>query len=303
MRVLITGACGFAGRYLVRELTAAGHKPYGFGLEPPPNPEFCPVIQGDILDAAAIAAAIRKIKPDAVVHLAALTTPAEGAMRAALMISVNIQGTANVLESIRREAPSARLLAVSSARVYGSRTPDVPIQEDDPLTPDSLYAVTKEAADRLTLQYARELKMSFMTARPHNHTGPGQAESLSVGSFASQFRRMAAGVSPAVLKVGNLDSARDFLDVRDVVRAYRLLLECGRPGQAYNIASGRQVSIRMLIDALCRLSGIHPTVEVDPDRYRPADFSAPLDTTRLTTDTGWTTGFTLEDTLREMLVG
>jgi GDP-4-dehydro-6-deoxy-D-mannose reductase len=303
MRVFITGACGFVGQYLVRELIRAGHEPFGFGLEPPPPGPFCPVVQGDILQPGLLGETVRRLKPDAGIHLAALAAPADAATRGALMVAVNVQGTIHLLEAFRREAPAARLLTVSSARIYGSQSPDAPIPEDSPLAPDSLYAITKEAADRMTLHYAQEFGLPFMTARPHNHTGPGQGENFSVGSFAAQFRAMLAGAKPAVLTVGNLDSAREFLDVRDVVRAYRLLLEKGRPGQAYNIASGRQVSIRTLIETLSRLSGIRPAVEVDPARFRPADFSAPLDTNNLTADTGWKPELSLEDTLRDMLAG
>jgi GDP-4-dehydro-6-deoxy-D-mannose reductase len=301
MRVFITGACGFAGRHLVHELTEAGHEPFGFGLEPPPGPGFCPVIQGDILKPDEVAAAVREIRPEAGVHLAAMAAPADAASRAALMAAVNIQGTVHVLEAFRREAPRARLLAVSSARIYGSRTPPAPIREDEPPTPDSLYAITKEAADRLALQYAADFHAPFLTARPHNHTGPGQGEAFSVGSFAAQFRRMAAGLEPPVLKIGNPDSARDFLDVRDVVRAYRLLLEKGQPGLAYNIASGRSVSIGEIIAALSRITGLRPEVRIEPARYRPADFSAPLDTTRLAEHTGWRPRLTLDETLRDMV--
>lgn len=303
MRVLITGACGFVGQYLVRELIGAGHEAFGFGLESPPPGPFCPVERGDILRSDSLHETVRRLKPDAGVHLAALAAPADAESRGALMVAVNVQGTIHVLEAFRREAPAARLLTVSSARIYGSQDPGKPIREDAPLAPDSLYAITKEAADRMTLHYGSEFGLPFMTARPHNHTGPGQGESFSVGSFVAQFRRIRAGASPAVLKVGNLDSAREFLDVRDVVKAYRLLLERGRPATAYNIASGRQVSIRTLIETLSRLSGVRPAVEIDPARFRPADFSAPLDTGRLSADTGWKPELTLEDTLRDMLAG
>ncbi len=303
MRVFITGACGFVGQYLVRELEAAGHQPFGFGLEPSPGPHFCPVIQGDILKPESVAEAVKQVRPDAGVHLAALASPADAATRSALMAAVNVQGTVHVLEAFRREAPAARLLTVSSARIYGSRNPGTPIREDDPLTPDSLYAVTKEAADRLTLQYAIDFQSPFLTARPHNHTGPGQGEAFSAGSFAAQFRRMADGTAPAILKIGNPESARDFLDVRDVVRAYRLLLEQGKPGLAYNIASGRQVSIQMIIDTLARITGVTPEVQIEESRFRPADFSAPLDTSRLVSHTGWSPRLTLEQTLRDMVTG
>jgi GDP-4-dehydro-6-deoxy-D-mannose reductase len=301
MRVLITGACGFAGRYLVAELTAAGHEPYGFGLEPPPEGPFCPVIQGDILKPDSLLAAVRQVNPEAGVHLAAMASPPDAATKGALMAAVNVQGTVHVLEAFRKEAPNARLLVVSSARVYGSGKPGIPICEEDPLNPDSLYAVTKEAADRITLQYAKDFRLPFMTARPHNHTGPGQAETLIVGSFVAQFRRMGAGEIPAILKTGNLDSSRDFLDVRDVVRAYRLLLETGCPGLAYNIAANRPVTIRDLIGTLSRLSGVKPETRVDPARFRPVDSSALLDTTRLEKDTGWRPHLSLEETLRDML--
>jgi GDP-4-dehydro-6-deoxy-D-mannose reductase len=301
MRVFITGACGFVGRHLVRELEAAGHQPFGFGLEPSPGPDFCPVVQGDILNPQAVADAVMRVRPDAGIHLAAMASPTEATTRSALMAAVNVQGTVHVLEAFRRGAPLARLLVISSARVYGSRNPDVPIREDDPLTPDSLYAITKEAADRITLQYAADFNSPFMTARPHNHTGPGQGEAFIVGSFAAQFRRMAAGKTAPLLKIGNPDSSRDFLDVRDVVRAYRLLLEQGKPGLSYNIASGRHVTIRMIIDTLGLITGVKPEVLIEPARFRPSDFSALLDTTRLAEHTGWRPALTLEQTLRDMV--
>ncbi len=143
--------------------------------------------------------------------------------------------------------------------------------------------------------------MDVMTARPLNHIGPGQSDQFVVTAFARQLAalRAAAGADP-VMYVGNLDTRRDFTDVRDVARAYRLLLEQGRPGHAYNIASGRLVTIRALLDQLCTCAGIRPRIEIDPQRYRPADETPVLATSRLRDHVGWRPEFALEETLRDV---
>ena len=140
-----------------------------------------------------------------------------------------------------------------------------------------------------------------MTARPNNHTGPGQAPPFAVAAFARQVRAIARGEAAAVVRTGNLESRRDLADVRDVVRAYRLLLEKGRPGEAYNVAAGNDVRMGDVLEELCRLAGVRPARETDPALYRPANESPRLDTGKLARDTGWAPLIPFEQTLRDML--
>jgi GDP-4-dehydro-6-deoxy-D-mannose reductase len=217
-----------------------------------------------------------------------------------LVFNVNTQGTLNLLEAFRAEAPEARLLVVSSAEVYGRDKSDRAVREDDELHPDNLYAVSKVAADLATLLYARQYGMHVMTARPQNHIGPGQNHSFVVSSFAEQLARMARKEVPAILRVGNLDSKRDFTDVRDVVRAYRLIVERGQPGMAYNIASGQNVPIMDLLQALCAIAGVEPSVEIDPERYRPTDDPPLLDISRICEHTGWRPEIHIRDSLKDI---
>ncbi len=218
-----------------------------------------------------------------------------------LVLSVNVRGTLNLLEAFRRHAPSARFLFVSTAQVYGMREEPAALDEEAPLAPLSMYAVSKAAADLAALAHAVHYGMPVMTARPSNHTGPGQAPRFAVAAFARQVREIAAGLRPAVIRTGNRESLRDFSDVRDVVRAYRLLLERGTPGRAYNIAGRTQVRIGDVLDRLCHLAGITPRIEDDPALMRPTDRAPVLDTARLRAETGWAPVYELDQTLRDML--
>ncbi|MFA5042790.1 MAG: GDP-mannose 4,6-dehydratase, partial [Kiritimatiellia bacterium] len=255
----------------------------------------------------AVNAVVAQTRPEACVHLSAISFVPEGWRNPDALFSINLLGTIHLLEAFRRHSPGARILVVSSAEVYGLRPRPGPVQEDDLLDPDNPYAISKAAADRLALLYERQHGLKVMTVRPYNHIGPGQAPHFVVASFAAQLAAIAreqAGQTmppPAVLKAGNLDSRRDFSDVRDVVRAYRLLLEHGRPGRAYNLCSHRVTTIRAILDQLCDLSGAHPTVEVDPLRYRPAGERPILDTTRIETDTHWKPEIPMSATLRDIL--
>lgn len=302
-RVLVTGAAGFVGRHLVRELESAGHKvattdalpadaPAAAGL-----PGYAPA---DLRDPAAMRALVRAARPDAVVHLAGVSFVPDGARDPTLALSVNIGGTWNLAEALAAEAPRARLLFVSTAQVYGTRPSPAPFREDSPLRPLSLYAVTKAAGESLLLARQAAGSLDALVARPGNHTGPGQSPKFVAPAFARQVLAARRG-EIAAIRVGNLDSVRSFADVRDVVRAYRLLLEKGASGGVYNVAADANVRIGDLLSRLLALAGCSAPVETDPALWRPTDACQDIDTSRLRADTGWAPALSLDDTLRDLL--
>lgn len=254
----------------------------------------------DITDAQALDKVVADTKPDACIHLAAWAFVPSGSVEPAKIFDINLTGTTHVLEAFRKIASPARILFISTSHVYGMRMRPAPIQEEDPLGPDTFYAISKAAADQICLLYARQYGMNSMVARPHNHIGPGQSPKFSIASFARQIVAIQNG-APPVMKVGNLDNRRDFTDVRDIVRAYRLLIEKGTPGQAYNIASGREVRVGDVLDRLCQLAGVTPEIGRDPTFYRPADENPTLDMRRIRKDTGWEPVIPLDQTLTDIL--
>ena len=299
MRILVTGACGFVGRHVLAELTAHGHETIGMSIGHPP-PELSPhnFISANITDATRVAEIVSTVKPDACLHLAAWAFAGGGETRQ--VIDINLMGTANLLEAVRTSCPEARVLVVSTAHVYGMKARPTAIREDDPLTPDSVYAITKAAADNLSLLYARQHGLDIIVARPYNHIGPGQSPQFAIPSFAKQVSAIRKG-APPLIKVGNLDNCRDFTDVRDIVRAYRLLLEKGQRGKAYNIASGHEVRLGDMLSRLCELAGVQPEIVCDQTLFRPTDQSPVLDISRLQTDTGWMPHIPIDQTLSDIL--
>jgi len=302
MRILVTGASGFAGRHVVRELRDHDHEVLAVDRQfEPPLPAGTSTHVCDICDGATLNAFVASTAPDACIHLAGIAFVPEGRQHPARVFRTNTMGTLHLLQAFRRLQRPAPLLTVSTAHVYGRTARSQPITESDPLQPETAYAISKCAADMLTLHYATEYGMHTMTARPHNHIGPGQSQRFVIASFAAQLRAMQCGATAPRITVGNLQSERDFTDVRDVARAYRLLVEHGRPGQAYNIASGHPVTVQSVLDALCRIAGIHPEIVVDSERFRPTDSWPPLDLTRIRQETGWTPRFHIDQTLGDIL--
>ncbi len=290
------------GRHAVRELAGNGHEPVALDLRfQTPVDGAADSLVADLRDAAAIERIVRSAKPGACLHLGAISSVPEGETNPELLLAVNIMGTANLLEAARKHVPACRLLLVSTAHIYGASAGERRLKEDAPILPVSLYAVSKAAADLLTLGYAKRHGVQAMTARPNNHTGPGQSPRFVVPSFARQIRAIARGEGEPVLKVGNLESEREFADVRDVVRAYRLLMEKGRPGEAYNIAGNERMKVGEILDRLCKLAGVTPKITVDQAKYRPFDRSPLLDTGKLRKDTGWKPEIEFSQTLRDIL--
>lgn len=300
MRVLVTGAAGFVGRYLTAELQRHDHEPVGFDAAPPDSldvsfPYFC----GDITDPDSLRTCIERTQPDACVHLAGIAFVPLGWSDPQKVMHVNVTGTLNVLEALRATAPQARVLVITSSEVYGRDPRPEPVREEETLTPSNLYGVSKVAADMACRLYFKQYGQPVMTARPQNHIGPGQSRLFATSAFAEQLIELRGKTDP-VMNVGNLDSERDFTDVRDVVRAYRLLVESGQPGEAYNIASGQTVSIREILNRLCDHAGIQPTLEVDEGLFRPTDKPPLLAIDKIQRDVGWTPTISLSDTLDEI---
>ncbi len=302
-RVLVTGAAGFVGHHLVRELESSGHEVATTDALPPEAPAAAGLpdySRADLRDAEVMRALVRATRPDAVVHLAGVSFVPDGARDPSLALTVNIGGTWTLAEALAAEAPRARLLFVSTAQVYGTLPSPAPLREEAPLRPLSLYAVTKVAGESLLLARQAAGSLDALVARPGNHTGPGQTPKFVAPSFARQVLAAKRGEATA-LRVGNLDSVRSFADVRDVVRAYRLLLERGASGGVYNVASPANVRIGELLDRLRALAGCDAPVETDPALWRPTDSCPILDVSRLRADTGWEPAFALDDTLRDLL--
>jgi len=278
-RILVTGMTGFVGPHLLRALQAtlpsATHY-IGWGhRHPDPSGPGPMEWQGvDLCDAAAVDSAVQAARPTHVIHLAALSHVPTARRDPAHTWQVNLMGTLHLLEAVRRHAPAAGVLHVNSSEVYGGAFADGrPVTEDTPLAPRNPYATSKAAADLLAGQYAAE-GLRILRIRPFNHVGPGQSEDFVLAAFAAQIARIEAGLQEPVLRVGNLDAQRDFLDVRDTVAAYGLALtalEHLPSGTVLNLASGQPRSIRSLLDGLLTLARVSVRVEIDPRRLRPSD--------------------------------
>jgi GDP-4-dehydro-6-deoxy-D-mannose reductase len=273
-RILITGANGFVGSWLLRELDKRQVQD-GCGLTVITAGYGKPSDRAtDITDRDQVVDLIKECRPSAIIHLAAIAAPAEARRMPQRAWDVNFQGTMNLAYATIEHSPEARFIFVGSSEAYGSSFNDAagaPVHEDRPLKPMTVYGATKAAADMLVGQLAYE-GLKAISFRPFNHTGPGQTDSYVAAAFARQLAEIASGVRPPRMKVGNLSAFRDFLDVRDIVRAYADSALMDVPpdalGKAFNLSSGRPTQIRLILDTLIELSGLTVDVEIDPQRLR-----------------------------------
>lgn len=303
MRALITGAGGFAGLHLARWLARdLDWQVYGLIRRPVEHAPYLPVI-ADLLDRERVATVVADIAPTHVFHLAAQSHVPTSHADPGATLANNLIGQVNLLDACRALTEPPRVLVVGSAEEYGlARPEEMPLREEQPFRPTSPYAVSKVAQDLLGWQYFISYGLPVVRVRAFNHTGPGQSDRFVVSAFARQIAEIDAGCRSPVLWVGNLDAQRDFLDVRDVVRAYALALQHGEAGAVYNIGSGTAVAVRDLLDLLVGMSRSVVEVRPDPARLRPAD--VPLlvaDSSRLRAVTGWRPEVTLEASVRETL--
>jgi GDP-4-dehydro-6-deoxy-D-mannose reductase len=306
VRVLVTGLGGFAGPAVASALLAAGHEVVGLVRRTPARALPLPATalhRCDLRDRVEVERLVGALAPDALVHLAGLTSvpAAERDPRAAYR--ANLGGTLAVLGAVRSRAPRARVLAVTSVEVYGAVEPaDLPIGEETPLRPATVYGASKAAADLAAAQWGRAYGLDVVRARPFNHTGAGQDPAFVCSALARQLAAIEAGRQPPVVRAGNLDTVRDFSDVRDVAAGYVALLERGRSGEAYNLCSGEGVSIAEVAALLRSHARVAVRVESEPSLRRALDVPRVVGShARATHDTGWAPRIALADTLAAVL--
>jgi len=277
-RAFITGIAGFAGSHLAEHLRDKGWEVLGAEksgvslahLEKVMG--FIRVEECDIHRSEQVAAALANAKPDVVFHLAAVTFVPSAENASQKTLEVNVSGTLNVLEGCRGHAPAAQVILISSSEVYGKAPQEeMPLREDRVPAPANFYALTKLCAEELGRFYQRSHSLPVVILRPFNHIGPGQSPNFVTSSFARQIAEIEAGKREPVLSVGNLDAARDFTDVRDIVRAYSLAAERCRAGETYNVCSGRPHLVKELLDKLLDLTTARIEVRQDPHRLRKSD--------------------------------
>ncbi len=310
MNVLITGAGGFVGWHLIKYLSGlADIHLYGttyLSTEKYPHLSDYPIslVHVDLRDREATRKLLDHIQPDEIYHLAAQSFVPLSFQDPWGTLGNNIECQLNlILGLIDLDLPT-RFLAVGSGEVYGPVSPDdVPVNEHQPLRPANPYSVSKITQDMMALQYHLSHQVAAIRVRPFNQIGPGQSASFVAPAFARQIARIEKNEQPPVMRVGNLDARRDFTDVRDMVRAYHLVMQNGEPGAVYNIGSGQAHSIQALLDTLISLTDQAIDVQPDPGLFRPVEVPIIVcDSNRIQATTGWKPTYSFEDSLRDVLM-
>ena len=294
----MTGADGFVGGWLVGHLEASGDTAWqAVGLHAEESERRRRL---ELLDRSLVDDVVAWANPHAIFHLAAVAYGPDASTDIAAAIDVTVRGTAYLLEAASRMPDPPLVLIPSSSEAYGV-VDGRPIREDHVLAPVSLYGATKVSQEMLGLAYHRAGRVPVTVARAFNHIGPGQRPAFVVSDFASQLAAIHQGSRDRTVHVGNLQAARDFTDVRDVVRAYRLLVGARAAGEAYNVASGRAVRIEAILNQLIQMSGLAVDVMVDPRRFRPVDVPVVRGSAaRLRARTGWRPEVPFRSTLRDV---
>ena len=305
--MLITGITGFVGSHLAERLLQSGDEVHGLAIEESPYPNLAAIEshvdihRADLADASSVRRGVEAARPDVVIHLAGRAIPSLAQQDVAGTIAVNVVGTATVLDAVAAH-PGMRLVYASSADVYGDQG-RIPVPEDAPLRPTNVYAATKAATEALVREFGDRGSNPTVILRPVNQNGPRQHPGLAASGFAKQIAEVEAGLTEAVIRHGRLDAARDFLDVRDMARAYAAAARLSPARtETYNVGTGIAVKIDTILRILVGLARVPVRTELDPERVRPGDATEMVvDAARFRAATGWLPAIPLERSLADLL--
>ncbi|MFC2169229.1 GDP-mannose 4,6-dehydratase [Acidobacteriota bacterium] len=304
LRVFISGATGFVGRHLIDWLSISDYEIYGTSFpDKPDSSKDNQIFFMDIRSGGEVLKAIKEVRPDWIFHLAAVSNVKHSWEKREETLETNLMGTFYLFEALRNYAPQARTLFISSSDVYGSFGPNKKVlkEEDSPLVVNP-YAFTKVSGEIMSKFYTQVENLDIVVARPFPHTGPRQSPAFVCSDWASQIAKIEKGLTEAVIKVGNLKAERDFCDVRDVVKAYALLLRKGKKGEVYNVCLGQAFSLSDILQHLLSFSSKKIKVQVDSRRLRKADIPLLLgDNQKIKSTCSWEAQIPLKQSLFDLL--
>ena len=299
MKALIFGIGGFVGRYLSEELKSAGYEVAGTDVTPEcdlPDVEYC---KGDLLDSKFVEDLVERTNPDVIANLAAISSVGASWKIPQTTIEVNVVGALNILEAAGKHARNAQILFIGSSEEYLAKNGI--INENDPLAANNPYGISKMAQEQFVECYRSRFGLKIHYVRPFNHTGIGQKDSFVLPSFCKQAASIELAGEPGEIHVGNLSAKRDFSDVRDVARAYRMILESNDDRTIYNVGSGKAYGLDEMLEYIVSLCTVDVKIVVDQDRYRPIDTPiVQCDNSLIREKLGWEPRYSIFDTLKEM---
>ena len=308
-RALITGITGFVGSHMAELLLSEGLEVYGIGRWRSKKEHIghlngkITILEADLLDPHSLDQIMLAVRPDYIFHLAAQSYVAASWTSPAATLEINVVGSANLFESVRKAQINPKIQIACSSEEYGMVYPnEVPIKETNPIRPLSPYGVSKAAMDFLGYQYNQSYGMKIVRTRGFNHTGPRRGEVFAESDFAKQIAEVEKKLKVPIIEVGNLEAKRDYTDVRDMVKGYFLAAEKGESGEVYNICSGKAYKIAEVLDMLLSFSKVKIKIKQDPKRMRPSDVPILLgDNSRFVKQTGWKPTIPFEKTMEDLL--
>lgn len=299
MKALIFGIGGFVGHYLSEELRSHGYEVAGSDMLPDCRERDVDYIRGDLLDSDFVSGLISRVSPDIIINLAAISSVGASWRVPQVTMQVNVIGALNIMEAARIHARQARILFIGSSEEYCSK--EGSISESDLISANNPYGISKVAQEQFVNTYRERYGMKIHYVRPFNHTGIGQKDSFVLPSFCKQAAAIQHAGIPGEIHVGNLSARRDFSDVRDIVRAYRMIIERGDDSKIYNVGSGKAYGLDEMLEYIVSLCSVEIRIKIDEDRFRPVDTPVVLcDNSAIKNDLAWEPRYSIFDTLKEM---